>query len=260
MAPNDLVCDENVQRRFDPAHAKKMAAEFDPARFGLGHLSHRKDGSYHVLDGQHRRAAAVQAGYGATLFLFRVYRGLTEKQEADIFEKLQRLRKPVHALDMFRMRLKAGDRDHLEVERILASYGLRVAGYRTDGGIAAVQALLDIYAGRLSRGAHADGAPGIAGGDLLSRTLNVLCKAWGTNREAYDVVLLKGVAALLLKHNTKVDAGALAKALAKNPPAIVLVNINGLRQLTKKSSIVAAIEHLEGVYNYGRSESKRLQP
>jgi hypothetical protein len=264
LRPVDARVDAEVQRRFDQTHANRIAKSYDPALFGLGHVSLRADGTYVVLDGQHRVSAAKSSGHGEVKVLFRVYRGLSAATEADKFLELNANKKSVNALDGFNLALKAGHPVNVEIARILKSFGLRVAGYRTDGGVSAVVALIHIYNGRVNVKPSSDSstldAAGLPEAQLLSRTLSVLVKAYGTDRDAFDGILLKGIAGLLVKHGAKVDSSVLSKALKKSPPVVALSNIRGFASTGRMSITVAAVTYLENVYNYGRSDSKRLVP
>ena len=48
-----------AQRALNQSWVDRLAAEFNPDVMGLLHVSHR-DGWFYVVDGQHRRAAAIQ--------------------------------------------------------------------------------------------------------------------------------------------------------------------------------------------------------
>lgn len=260
LRPCDVKVDETVQRHFDQNHANRIAKHYDPVLFGLGHVSLRADGLHYVLDAQHRVAAAVDAGQGDTAVLFRVYKHLSHEEEADLFLKLNANKKSVNALDTFRLSVEAESTVHLEIVRILTSFGLRVSENHTDGGVSAVVALLHIYHGRVgTKPAVQVPAAGLPESHLLSRTLHVLTKAWGKERDAFDGLLLKGVAGLLHKHGTAIDAMALARALSKSShPRQAIGNIRGLQSIAKKTPVAASVEYLEGIYNKGRYEKNRL--
>lgn len=261
LRPSEVKVDETVQRNFDENHANRIAKAYDPVLFGLGHVSLREDGYYYVLDGQHRVHAAIEAGHGDTAILFRVYRGLSHEQEAVLFLQLNANKKAVGALDKFRLSVEAESPVHLDIARILDSFGLRVAANHTDGGVSAVVALEQIYRGRVGTktAPMPHGTADLPESHLLSRTLHVLVKAWGKNRDAFDGVLLKGCAALLNKHGAAIDAVSLSRSLAKSgTPALAIGHIKSLSEIAKKTRVMAAVEYLEGVYNRGRSAAKRL--
>lgn len=262
LKPSEIRVDESVQRRFDRTHANRIAKQYDPLLFGLGHVSLRADKHYYALDGQHRIAAAIESGDGDTAVLFKVYRGLDHAAEASLFLQLNANKKTPNALDTFRLSVEAGSPVHCDIVRILDSFGLRIAANHSDGGISAVIAVLHIYHGRVGT-KPSDGEVGKAApqSHLLSRSLHVLTKAWGKDRNAFDGILLKGIAGLLNKHGTAIDAVSLSRALAKRGGApVVIGHIRSLAQLAGKTPLAAAVEYLEGVYNRGRTDEKRLKP
>lgn len=264
LRPKDIRVDPASQRPFDAGHANRIAKKYDPALFGLGHVSLRADGGYYAVDSQHRCAGATLAERDDEPVPFRVYKGLTLAQENQLFLDLNANKKSVSALDTFNKSCAAGNPINIDIVRILKLNGLRVAAHRAEGGVAAVVALLQIYQGRVGTKTTYEDAesavPGMPGGELLNRTLAILVKAYKTEREAFDGVLMRGVAALILKHGTKLDTGALADALKRNPPVVVIGNIRGLANLGGSSPVAAAVSHLEHIYNFGRRENKKLVP
>ncbi len=262
LKPSEVSIDNAVQRAFDQTHANRLAKDYDPALFGLGHASLRTDGRYIALDAQHRVAAAQLAEQGEIPVLFKIYRGLTVEAEADLFLKLNALKKNVNAMDSFRVGLKAGHPSNVEIQRVLDSFGLRMAAHHADGGISAVVAITHIYHGRVGtkpRGPSPIGAT--TEPHLLSRTLHILTKAWGKQRDAFDGTLLRGVAAFLNKHGTTIDAASFAKGLAKtSDPARMIGEIRSYRVTARKTAVLGAVDYLENIYNRGRTVGKRLKP
>lgn len=262
LRPVDMVVDAEVQRVFDQAHAARIAKQYDPLLFGLGHASRRDDKEYYVLDGQHRVEAAKEAGMGEIPVLFKVYRNLTHADEAALFLKLNANKKSVAALDSFRVSVEAGHPVHCDVKRIVESFGLRVAAYRSEGGISAVVALLNVYEGKVGiKPTNEARTNPLPKGQLLSRTLHILTRAWSKDRDAFDAILVRGVAALLTKHGPSLDGDRLAKALAKSGTAAQAVGgIKGLQTLTRKSPTLAAVDFLDGVYLRGlRGKAPKLK-
>lgn len=123
----DITLDARYQRDLDQKRAASMAKSIDLARIGVPVAVRRKDGKLVVVDGQHRVSALMQAGMGAEQILVEIHEGLTLQEEATLFLKLNDGRKAVGAYDKFRAELVAKDTTALEIERILASVGLRLA-------------------------------------------------------------------------------------------------------------------------------------
>lgn len=257
LRPDVVKVDPIVQRGFRPAHAAKIAREYDPKLFGLAHVSLRVDGSYYVLDGQHRVAAAIKAGYGHVPVEFCVHTGLDTAGEAALFRKLNKLRLGVDPLSTFRLRIVARDPIACEIVRIMAAFGLAPAAQSTAtiGMVNAVSCLEDIYLGRFAGKAPSpQPLP-----ELLSRTLHTLTLAWGKQRDAFEKTLLLGVAATLHKHNGRCSAERLGQRLSKHgTPAMVIGQIKSYKSIGKVSHSQAAVRVLEEIYNHKVPGSNRL--
>lgn len=260
LCPDQILIDPDVQRKFEAKHAASIARRYDPLMFGMGHVSVRADGKYYVLDGQHRCAAARQAGHGGIPVLFKIYRGLSSAEEAALFITLNANKKAVTALDTFRLNVKAGHPASCDISRIVESFGLRVAGYQLDGGISAVAALIAIYDGRLGTKPSTQlPSNGLPKGHLLSRTLHCLTTAWGKDHNAFYVLILRGVAGLMKKHGAAVDIQRLAKALSKSgTPTMATGRIRQLSEVSRRSASLAAVEYFENIYDHKHKREHRL--
>lgn len=262
LKPKDILVDHRYQRPLDGSHVKRLAAEYDVDLFGLGHVSLRDDGHYYATDSQHRCAAAVDSGHGEEPALFRVYRGLSLDEEAALYVALNGGKKAMSAIAMFNARVVAKDEVPCSIVKMLDSFGLKVAGYRRDGGISAVTALLRVYLGKPTscRKPLVKANLEIQEGHLLSRTLHILTTAWRKDRDAFDGTLLDGVGGLLNKHGASVESSSLARSLAKSGTAAqALGKIRTLGSASGKSLALASVDWLENTYNRGRgSRGARL--
>jgi len=266
LRPDEVCVDHDhlVQRELVVSHVKAIASEYSPSLFGLGQVSLRGDGKYYVLDAQHRCAAAMLKGMGHVRVPFQVWRGLTIQREADLFRKLNANKKRVSALSNFQTGVTAEQPENVEIARILASFGLTVGAGGADGVVAAVEALVQIYESnvrgiKIPKRQDKRKVSDLPRGHLLSRTLMILTKAWGRDRNAFDGILLRGVSALLYKHDVRVDGTRLAQLLAKHDsPARAAGKIRALKEAARVTPTAAAVQYLEGVYNRKLSEDKKL--
>ena len=260
LRPEEVLVDRDndVQRTFNATHAQKIAAAYEPALFGLGTVSCRSDGKYYVLDGQHRCGAAVLAKRGHEPVPFQVYRDLTIPQEAELFQKLNAHKLKVDALSLFRTGVTAKNPVNVEIQRIVDSFNLKIVGYHVDGGIAAVTTLIAIYHQRVGVKPMKMAMP-LPQSHLLSRTLSLLIKAWGHDRDAFDGLIMRGIAAMLAKFGEKVEPDRFAKLLKKSgDPARCTGQIRSLQNISKKTGSAAAVDYLTNIYNRGLSEEKKL--
>ena len=83
--PLERIVTEQYQRILNMKNVAGIVKNFDPAKLGVLVVSHRADGTYAVLDGQHRLTALRRLGYDAANCI--VLEGMTIRQEADYFRR-----------------------------------------------------------------------------------------------------------------------------------------------------------------------------
>lgn len=244
LAPNDLRIDARPQRPFDEAHANRIARKFDPTLVGLLQVSRRPEG-YYVIDGQHRRAAAIMVERGDVPLPCYVVDGLAVADEAHRFVGINATAKKPHTLDTFRVRVVAEDPAAVEITNILDAAGLRLEVSGLDGTITAIAAVEAVYFGR---GTKKLGEPNP---ELLIDVLAVLGDAWGKDRDAYDSTIIKAMGVLLGRHGGRINKERLAHLLAKSGTAAQLIGrAKSLGDATRKSAPVAAVQVMTEIYNH----------
>lgn len=144
----DMGIPEYAQRVLRPHWVDEMAANFRLDDIGVFHVNFR-DGTYWVLDGQHRRAALIKwlgEGWEGSTVRCVVYKGLTEAQEAAKFLALNKTLR-VNSFEKFKKAVKAGHQEEVHIQKIVESQGLHVSQDReiSGGCISAVAALRKVY-------------------------------------------------------------------------------------------------------------------
>ncbi|MCC6959432.1 MAG: hypothetical protein IT301_06255 [Dehalococcoidia bacterium] len=201
-----------AQGEFRPAHRDYIAANFDLEAVGFPAVSFR-DGTYWIIDGQHRVAAALKFGFGLTDKLqMEVYEGLTPAGEAELFIERNTV-KAKSAWDRFKVSVTAGREEECHIDRLVRAQGLMVAGHRSSTTIASIGALREIYR--------------LAGPSEFSRTLRVIRDAFGA--AGFDADVIRGVGRFLHRYGLAVDEAMLVKRMAA-----VAGGLNGLRQSAQK--------------------------
>lgn len=265
LRPDKVLVDREhfVQRGFKEAHARSIAKDYSPALFGLGHVSLRSDGHYYVMDSQHRCAAAMMAGRGADRVAFQVWRGLSIPQEAEKFRELNAHKLRVDAMSLFSTGVTAGNPMCVEIASILKHFGLTHGYAQAEGTIAAVATLVQIYDGKVrvvAKKQKPKKGEKLPQSHLLTRTLTLITKAWGRDRNGFDGALMKSVAAFIYKHEPCFDQNRLAALLAKHEsPVRAVGKIRALKDAARITSTAAGVQFLEGVYNRKLAEDKRLK-
>lgn len=203
IAAGQLIVDHAVQRSLDSARVHRMAVDYQVNAVGVVVVNHRSDGTFHVVDGQHRVAATLAAGYGDRDLTCLVYHGLSKAEEAGMFRRLNTSR-AVQALDKFRVRVVEGEQIAVLLNSILNRNGWTVAQAKDDGTFAAVSAFENLYR------AITDQASQVC--DLL---LQVVTSAWGHNADGVRAEIVTGIGAVLARHHNEIDLAKLTHELGQ---------------------------------------------
>ena len=121
--PLERIVTEQYQRILNMKNVAGIVKNFDPAKLGVLVVSHREDGTYAVLDGQHRLTALRQLGYDATNCI--VLEGMTIQQEADYFRRQNENKQSLRINDTFNASLWAEDAESLRIKELMDKYGFR---------------------------------------------------------------------------------------------------------------------------------------
>ena len=206
----DLVPHPLAQRDFVPSHAAKIAREFKWDKYDPIMVSFR-DGKYWVIDGQHRLAAIRQnAGRDVTI-ICRVYYGLTEVDEAEMFLRKGVTTKRLSVLDTFKVLYKIGDEAIVGMVKNADRAGWIVDfknNNRRSGAINAVEALKRCY----------DAVPT----DVFVEALAILKEAWNGDRDSVCGPMLRGMTLFVKVFDGKYNRKGLIDNLKKVPVAEVI--------------------------------------
>lgn len=188
-----------AQRPIKQRRVSKMVQEMDPDAFGVLTVAMLKDGSFHIIDGQHRHAAVVQLWGPNERVPCQVIEGCDTPQEAaELWLTMNIDRSKPSAYESFRVAVTAKKPDAVAVYDIVEASPYSI-GY---GGILAVGSLLACY--------RAHGAKG------LEWVLDTINKTWGDSRDATQAGLIQGYTALYDAFGPDgIDAERLAKYVAK---------------------------------------------
>jgi hypothetical protein len=219
LPTGQLKIDPAYQRELNSHRVDRMAREWCGLLAQTIDVS-KRDGSFFVLDGQHRLAAARLAGVPELAAT--VYDDLTPAAEARLFVELNTLRVRPSAMDIFRARLHAGDEVAQSVLRAATASDVRIdidrksGGNRGSGVTRAIGALMATHA---------------AGGESLVReTLTCLRTAWPEERQALEAVPIFGVASFILTYrdHPRYDFARLARKLGEVSTGVFLRRVSAL--------------------------------
>lgn len=247
----DMTVYPEAQRRFKPKWAAELANKFDPQLLGILTLNMRNDGSYAVINGQHRRAAGQIAGYNEFAVTCHVYRGLTLAEEAKLFLALNNNRN-VAAIDMFVVGVLEGNETSVGVSRVLQEFGIEV-GTGNHLAFMAVRTAKSIF----------EDSGAVSGEEAFRTALRIATDAWAgpeTAKKGYlNGTIIHGLALMALMYGPKLDPDSMAAKLKKWDPQGLIGNIRGRRATHQGSSGTVARVVLTEIYNKGLGSTRQLE-
>lgn len=246
LAAAKLFVDHSYQRTLDHRRVDKMVAEYDPTLLGVLEVSDRSNNQFAILEGQHRWAAATLAEGPGVHLVCQVHRGLSVEDEARQFYDMDVRRRALSGWDRWKARRGAGDPVVAQVEKIVASFGMRVDPGSIDGYIGSTTTLENVYE--------------LGGEALLVSTLTVLNVAYGEVRDAYDGQMIMGAA--LVMHNydprDELDVDRLISQLQGIVPRQVKARATALREAHRGqlSRLTAAVM----IDRYNAAPGRKVDP
>ena len=119
-----IFSDMKYQRQLDVNRVKRIATHFNPDLVNLIKVSFR-DGKYYVFDGQHTLAALkLRNGNRDLLVECKVYKGLTEQEEAALFAEQNGIYRAVKSSSKFKALYVSGEIDVVEMVNLTNRSGL----------------------------------------------------------------------------------------------------------------------------------------
>jgi hypothetical protein len=233
----------SAQRDLRPARVAELAAEFNPEDLGYPVISHR-DGNFYIIDGQHRVEATkvfLGDGWDKQSLTCRVYVGMTERQEAEMFDRLNNML-AVSAFDKFKVRVTAGKPDESAVQKLVDKVGLKISKTKGEGSLGSVGVLVKIYR-------RSDG-------QTLARALRIVHMAFGDPGLTTSVI--DGVALLCERYNGAIEDEAVIERLQSMRGGVgaLMTRATTLRKQTAKSVSTCVAAAVVDVLNGQRGGRK----
>ena len=109
MKIGSLLVDTNYQRKLDMKHVKNIVDNYCPPLLGTFQVS-KRDGKFYVFDGQHTKKA-IEMKFNDPNYPVscRVYSGLTEEEEAELFYRFNTSKKAMNAISIIKAQSFYGD-------------------------------------------------------------------------------------------------------------------------------------------------------
>lgn len=249
MKTADLFVDHTVQRTLNMRRVDAMVEDFEKEALRVLVVSHRDDGTLHIVDGQHRWAAASKVGIQTLQCM--VYSGLTKPQEAALFRVLNNT-KIVNAIDKFLVRVVEGDLAAVYIHSVITKAGWNVStSYKGNGAFAAVAAIEWVYHGGSLKPNSRQEAP-------VRQIFEILTAAWGYDPDAGRADIVRGLGLFLIRYGHVIDLAKVVHMLAKleGGPLKLTADARLSRSLRRTTASDSVAEILTNLYNHKRTVNR----
>jgi hypothetical protein len=227
------------QRPLNKTAAGAIAANFDDDMLGvLAVTLPNGHGIYHVIDGQHRRAA-VEEKFGQDMKVpCEVFDAVDPARAAVLFDAINSNRKSVRPIDTFKIRRTGEYETEVEIDKIIRAAGYRIDSARIPKVIGCVEALRYVYTR--------------CGAQTLQDTLKLIQASWGVNDpNAVHASIVKGYGIFLLQHGAA-NWGRVKQVMIKKYTPGSLIVAARVRVQNEGGQLHEAIKYLLVTrYNHG---------
>lgn len=237
-----LQVDHGVQRALDTTRAERIANEFDPNALGTFVVSHRADGSYHLIDGQHRHAVVILLGHEDWNLRCEIHENLTREEEARMFRLLNNSR-AVSVIEKFLVRIQEKDPVAVTITDLLADAGWTVSVQKSPAHFCAVSAIEKPFR-----------RAGDRGQELVKWLIDVVTRSWGFDSDGVRGDIVTGLALVFLRYGDAVDTKKLVDELTVIPggPRGLVGRARSLKEYRRGTIADAMAEQIVSMVNNKR--------
>lgn len=246
---SDLRVDDAYQNPVNPRKVNTIALQYDPILFKPLDVSRRSDGTYWVIDGRHRLEAIRSRGETSKKLECRVYEGMSIKDEASLYLKLDRAQTKKPSAYRFRSRLAANDPFAVSVSSVVkaAGYSLNLSRQAASPqSITCISAIESVLA--------------MGGTDHLYSVLRLIKDIWGGRDHSTGEPIIKAVHAVLLLHGGEISRKTIISRLSKRSPLDVLAESRNMSGFSKNNSFYSVYLVMVLFYNQRTPDAKRVIP
>lgn len=237
----DLTINPNAQRDLNAKRVRDIVRDFNPLLVNPIKVSFR-NGRYWVIDGQHTLSALRVKNKGDCMVRCKVFYGLTETDEAELFLQQNGHSAPVSTRDKLKVLYVQGDEEVKDFIRATELAGVRIDFTRGQARnkIIAVSSAFAIYK-KLPREMY----------------VNVICtirEAWDGEADGFAREILQGMSRVFMTYGGEFNQKELARRLSKVAPAQIIREGKGFGSA---SASVMYAKSILRIYNSGRT-TRRL--
>jgi hypothetical protein len=214
-----IIIDETYQRIPTAAKVNRLVTEWSPIAAGFLVLSIREDGTRACVDGGHRLTAMAKLGITAAPCA--IYHGLSIKQEAKEFWRINTVRTGMHAMKAYQAMLLGGVPAAIVADHAVRAAGAHILKYigtaSSPQGLTCVTTIMDTI--------------DVFGPELLTESIRALLEIWPLQREATGAPMLAGFADFTDRYRScNVSRAGLIRKLQRFPIFDVLNWANSIHR------------------------------
>ena len=212
MSTSQLTSDLPYQRGVEQKNVDKLIRNWNSRELYPVIVSFR-DGKFNVVDGQNRIAAMRQmAGGGDVIVPCMIYTGMTYEQEAELYAKLDKGKRPLTPRQHTKALVESGsDAKILEIKCLVENVGFVWALDEPTGEpfeIAPIRALINAYQ--------------LLGGEAFTRMLSLMAGAWQGTPNSLKASMLSGMAVFVKTCETELSDRAFVRRMALVSPEEII--------------------------------------
>lgn len=242
----NLQIDHRYQRHPNQTHVNRIARDFRPQIFGTIDVSQRSDGTYWIINGQHRVSAILKMGRADTPIPCIVHAGLTYESEAMMFHLMNAQTRPMTPQEKLKGAIEAGDPKAMGIRESVEHAGFSLNLERSErslGRIPGVGALTRIA--RSYQPTH------------LDDTLGLIAATWGTETGPRHTVI-DAVAVFLSYYRNHWDRKRFISQLRRVDMESVFRDGRDVSKVLGITSYMGVLYKIVEHYNRGLQMKNRL--
>lgn len=195
-----------AQRPFNQKWADEIAEKFDPDKFEpILVTKPNGKGVYHIVEGQHRKAAAEKWGGSSQQVPCRIIAEADPARAAEIFLGINEGRKAVKPVQRFLTAIEAGREQEVAINDIVKRCDYRISDSKLDNSISAVAALKRAFTN--------------FGPNILKFTLDTCRVLWGDDPNGVRGDIIDGVSVFTNEFHSHMDRNHLKRVIADAFPS-----------------------------------------
>lgn len=236
-----LRIDPLYQRNIDEKRVQRIVKKFNRLLVNPIKVSFR-DGAYWIFDGQHTKCALEAIKGGPTTVECKVYHGLTQLDEMELFILQNGESASVAIRDKVKALYNMGDPQTVDFVRATELAGVRVGFTKTEAPnkIGAVSTLLSLYRA-LPREEYVD-------------MLSTIRQTWDGIPSSFSREILNGMAEFYKTYRGKFKSKDLINSLKRVSPTTIVREGKGMNASAGRSSVYARV--ILHFYNSGRRTNR----